>query len=98
MSGPSDYVFEQYSKPKIVGVGITFTILPVFVVALRFYARHITRVAFGFDDWSILFALVSRKRYCYIWNLNAETNHRYYVLVAESWKFSVRHPMGTTSD
>ena len=54
----SDRVFTQYSKPNIVGAGITFTILPILVVGLRFYARHVSRAPVGIDDWSIVGALV----------------------------------------
>jgi hypothetical protein len=55
----SDHVFSQYSKPVLVGVGVTFTILPIIVVGLRFHARRFTRAAVGIDDWCIVVALVS---------------------------------------
>ena len=54
----SSRVFTQYSKPDIVGAGITFTILPMIVVGLRFYARRVSRAPVGIDDWSIVVALV----------------------------------------
>ena len=54
----SEGVFAQYSKPVLVGNGVAFTILPILVVVLRFYARHISRVAAGIDDWCIVAALV----------------------------------------
>ena len=56
----SDRVFAQYPKSVLVGNGVAFTILPMIVVVLRFYARHISRVAAGIDDWCIVTALVSR--------------------------------------
>ena len=54
----SSRVFTQYSKSDIVGAGITFTILPIIVVGLRFYARGLSRAPVGIDDWSIVVALV----------------------------------------
>ena len=56
--GPNDVVFSEYPPPVLVGVGITFMVLPVIVVCLRFFARRFTRVAIGIDDWSIIVALV----------------------------------------
>ena len=55
----SDRVFAQYPKSVLVGNGIAFTLLPIVVVLLRFYARRISHVAPGIDDWSIVTALVS---------------------------------------
>lgn len=54
----SSRVFDQYSKPVLIGNGFAFTILPIIVVSLRFYARRVARVAVGPDDWSIIVALV----------------------------------------
>ncbi|KAL8725041.1 MAG: hypothetical protein Q9181_006563 [Wetmoreana brouardii] len=54
----SDYPYSQYPKPVLLGVGVTFTILPIFVVGLRFYARRTSRTIIGLDDWCIVFALL----------------------------------------
>ena len=53
-----DSVFSQYGKPVLVGNCITFTILPIIVVGLRFYVRRRSRVPIGIDDWFIVLALV----------------------------------------
>lgn len=58
----SDPVFDQYSRPVLVGNGIAFVLLPMIVVSLRFYARRVARGAVGLDDWCIIVALVSRRR------------------------------------
>ncbi|KAL8919795.1 MAG: hypothetical protein Q9172_004800 [Xanthocarpia lactea] len=51
-------LFDQYTKPVLVGNGVAFTVLPIIVVSLRFYARRVARVAVGIDDWCIVVALV----------------------------------------
>ena len=56
-----DSVFAQYGKPVLVGVGVTFIILEIIIVGLRFYARRRSRVPVGIDDWMILLALVGRQ-------------------------------------
>ena len=43
----SSPVFDQYTKSAFVSNGITFTILPLIFVGLRFYARCRTRIAMG---------------------------------------------------
>ena len=50
---------SPYNKPALLGAGTTLTILPIVVVALRFFARQRSQVFLGVDDWLILFALVS---------------------------------------
>ena len=57
----SNWVFSEYSKPVLVGVGVALTILPFIVVGLRFYARRVARVAIGVDDWCIVVALVRNR-------------------------------------
>lgn len=52
-------LFDQYTKPVLVGNGVAFTVLPIIVVSLRFYARRVARVAVGIDDWCIVVALVN---------------------------------------
>ena len=59
MAITSNSVFSEYPKPVLVGVGLFLTILPIFIVALRFFARRRTPAGIGSDDWVILFALVS---------------------------------------
>ncbi|KAG8526327.1 uncharacterized protein KY384_000320 [Bacidia gigantensis] len=54
----SESVFSQYQKPVLVGVGLVLTILPIIVVALRFWIRRRSPAGFGLDDWCILVALV----------------------------------------
>ncbi|CAO1601782.1 hypothetical protein XANCAGTX0491_005418 [Xanthoria calcicola] len=54
----STRTFDQYTKPVLVGNGVTFTILPIIIVGLRFYARRVARLAPGIDDWCIVVALV----------------------------------------
>ena len=49
---------SEYSRPVLIGVGVVLIVLPVFVVALRFYVRRRTRTGLGPDDYMILFALV----------------------------------------
>lgn len=55
----SSRLFDQYTKPVLVGNGVAFTILPIIVVSLRFYARRVARVVVGIDDWCIVVALVN---------------------------------------
>ena len=59
MAITSNSVFSEYPKPVLIGVTLFLTILPIVIVALRFYARHRTPAGIGSDDWVILFALVS---------------------------------------
>lgn len=50
--------YSEYRHPVLVGGGISFTILPIIFVGLRFYARRVAHVVAGMDDWCILVALV----------------------------------------
>ena len=59
MAITSNIVFSEYPKSVLIGVSLFLTILPIVIVALRFYARHRTPAGIGSDDWVILFALVS---------------------------------------
>lgn len=43
----------------VIGTGLTFTVLAVLAVALRFYARTRTKTGLGWDDWTMLLAVVS---------------------------------------
>lgn len=58
----STRTFDQYTKPVLVGNGVTFIILPIILVGLRFYARRVARVAIGIDDWCIVVALVNIRK------------------------------------
>jgi hypothetical protein len=49
---------SQYNSKVLVGAGSMLTVIPVFVVGLRFYARRKIRTHYGIDDWMILLALV----------------------------------------
>lgn len=55
-----DKVPSHPSAPGRVYIGINalFTILVTFMVGLRFWARHLKRSFFGWDDWCILAALL----------------------------------------
>lgn len=49
-----------YDKSVLIGTGVTFLILPMIAVALRFYARSLSRAKLGADDWIMIPALVSK--------------------------------------
>lgn len=51
---------DSYSKEQMIALGITFLILPCIFVALRFWAKWLSRKALQWDDLFILLALVSR--------------------------------------
>ena len=82
----SNHIFAQYSKPVLVGVGVTFTILPIIVVGLRFYARRVSRTAVGIDDWCTVFALVSTQAGSLITLTGSKNSCRHYVRQVELWK------------
>lgn len=50
---------SQYGKSVLVVTGVTFSILPLIAVGLRFYARSLSRANLGADDWILIPALVS---------------------------------------
>lgn len=43
----------------VIGVPLAFTILAVLVVALRIYIRARIKAGLGWDDWTMLLAVVS---------------------------------------
>jgi len=48
-------------SPRLMYVlAAVFGVLPVVAVALRFFARRRTKVQLLWDDWTIVFSLVSR--------------------------------------
>jgi hypothetical protein len=53
--GPVD---TSYSGDSLMGVSIAIAVLQVLIVALRFYARYVQRVALALDDYLIILALV----------------------------------------
>ena len=48
----------RVNGPAIIGTGVTFTVLAVTAVALRFGSKRIAHNPFGVDDWLLLFALL----------------------------------------
>ena len=50
---------DSYSKEQMIALGITFLILPCIFVALRFWAKWLSRKKLQWDDLFILIALVS---------------------------------------
>ena len=53
----------EYSKGEVIAIGAIFAFLPVFAVALRFFARNLIRANYGVDDFLILPAAVSETKY-----------------------------------
>jgi hypothetical protein len=53
-----NYTNPVSRKAEIVGVEVSITILAVFIVALRFYARTVIKNVLGWDDWLMFFAVV----------------------------------------
>lgn len=47
--------------PEVVGALTTLTIVATIAVAMRFLARRVSGSLYGWDDWLILFALVSAR-------------------------------------
>ena len=54
----ADQPFAVYTKTALIGTGVAFAILPTIFVALRFYARLISRTGYGVDDWILVPALI----------------------------------------
>ena len=50
---------DDNREPQIIAVHVLVYTLAVATVALRFYARRMARVRYGWDDWLILIGLVS---------------------------------------
>ncbi|KAG8165767.1 hypothetical protein KVR01_004319 [Diaporthe batatas] len=49
---------SQTQQPTIWGLSISFSIIAIAAVALRFYARRIKGQKLGADDWTVLVALI----------------------------------------
>ncbi|KAI0814412.1 hypothetical protein GGR55DRAFT_631731 [Xylaria sp. FL0064] len=50
-------VQQANDRNGIIAMTVLFTILITTAVVLRFYARHMTRAGYGWDDWTALVAL-----------------------------------------
>ena len=48
-----------YNGYILLRIGVTFTVLECVFVALRFVSKRVGRIAFGTDDWLIVFALAN---------------------------------------
>lgn len=48
---------ESAMKLQLYGIDITFTLLAVIAVCLRFWARHWSAGSYGWDDWLVLASL-----------------------------------------
>ncbi|KAK5076367.1 hypothetical protein LTR64_006153 [Lithohypha guttulata] len=48
---------QQAMKAELYGIDITFTVLAVASVALRFWARHHSEAKCGWDDWLVLVSM-----------------------------------------
>lgn len=44
-------------KTELYGIDISFTILAVLAVCLRFWARYRSAGSYGWDDWLVLISL-----------------------------------------
>ena len=53
------YMADNYSKGQMIGLGISFLILPIIAVGLRLWAKFLGRRKTSLDDYLILVALVS---------------------------------------
>ncbi|KAL8869306.1 MAG: hypothetical protein Q9174_004369, partial [Haloplaca sp. 1 TL-2023] len=49
---------DQTRGPEVVAAITVLTVLATIAVALRFLARHVARAQYGWDDWTMLFALL----------------------------------------
>lgn len=48
---------EQHQKAELYGIDISFTLLAVMAVAMRFWARWRSLGKYGWDDWLVLISL-----------------------------------------
>ena len=51
---------QYYTQGLMIGLGITFIVLPAIAVALRTWAKLLSRKGLGSDDYLIFCALVRR--------------------------------------
>jgi len=66
----------QTMRSGLYGIDISFTLLAVLCVCLRFWARHRSAGSYGWDDWLVLVAMVM------VW-INFALN-----AVSKSWRTS----------
>ena len=50
---------DDFSKSQMIGIGISFLILPIAAVGVRIWAKTLSRKGITLDDYLILAALVS---------------------------------------
>lgn len=53
---------DNYSKGQMIGIGISFLILPVVAVGARLWAKTLSPKGIKLDDYLIIAALVSDQR------------------------------------
>lgn len=54
---------KQSRQAQLLALNIAMAILATAAVSLRFYARKVSKAGLWWDDWAILFGLVSRVFY-----------------------------------
>ena len=59
MTTDNSAYLDATQQPTIIGVSISFIIIIIICVALRIWARSISRIGFGWDDWFCLAGVVS---------------------------------------
>ncbi|KAN0066797.1 hypothetical protein V8E54_015086, partial [Elaphomyces granulatus] len=63
---PSAISNQEYCGDKLVTISIVFIILNSVFVILRFYARSITKAAYGWDDYLIIASFISNVSLCVV--------------------------------
>jgi hypothetical protein len=63
---PSAIGNQEYCGNKLVTISIVFIILNCVFVILRFYARSITKTAYGWDDYLIIASFISNISLCVV--------------------------------
>ena len=63
---PSPTSNQEYCGNKLVTISIVFIILNTIFVILRFYARSITKTAYGWDDYLIIASFISNISLCVV--------------------------------
>jgi hypothetical protein len=63
---PSAFSNQEYCGNKLVTISIVFIILNSVFVILRFYARSITKAAYGWDDYLIIASFISNVSLCVV--------------------------------
>jgi hypothetical protein len=60
-SWPSALTFARFIMAGVVsmyGIATSMTILALVAIALRFYARHVMKIGYSWDDWMMIPAMV----------------------------------------